>query len=126
MDLVALRYATRLNSLTALAITKLDVLSGVETLKVATRYRGVEGAEFDHFPYHQSVLHHARAEYVEMPGWDEDISGCRAADELPANARAYLDCISEAVGVPIAVVGVGPGREQVVWMGERSPLAAVA
>jgi adenylosuccinate synthase len=126
MDLVALRYAARLNSLTALAITKLDVLSGVETLKVATRYRGVEGAEFDHFPYHQSVLHHARAEYVEMPGWEEDISGCRTADELPSNARAYLDCISEAVGVPVAVVGVGPGREQVVWMGERSPLAAVA
>jgi adenylosuccinate synthase len=126
MDLVALRYATRLNSLSALAITKLDVLSGLDSIKVAVRYRGLEGAEFDHFPYHQSVLHHARGEYEELPGWSGDLGECRSEADLPANARAYLEYVSAAVGVPVALVGVGPGREQVVWIGERSPLAAVA
>ena len=83
LDLVALRYAARLNSLTALAITKLDVLSGQPTLSVCTRYRGPEGVEFDHFPYHQTVLHHSVGEYEELPGWSEDITECRSEDELP-------------------------------------------
>ena len=117
LDLVALRYAARLNSLTALVITKLDVLSGVETLRLCTRYRGADGAEFDHFPYHQSVLHHAVADYEEMPGWAQDLGGCRTMDELPAPARAYVDRIAEVTGVPVALVGVGPGRDQVLWAG---------
>ena len=70
LDLVALRYATRLNRLSALAITKLDVLSGLDPLRIAVRYRGKEGAVFDEFPYHQSILHTASAEYEEMPGWE--------------------------------------------------------
>src|SRR6476646_8744977 len=74
LDLVALRYAARLNTLTGLVITKLDVFSGFETLRVCTRYRGSEDATFDAFPYHQSVLHHAVGEYVELPGWSEDVS----------------------------------------------------
>ena len=114
LDLVALRYATRLNRLSALAITKLDVLSGLETLRVAVRYRGSEGAVFDEFPYHQSILHTATAEYEELPGWEEDISGARSLADLPANARDYLDAIAVGTGVPVAVVGVGPGREQVI------------
>src|SRR5881275_2936178 len=65
LDLVALRYAARINSMTALAITKLDVLSGIDRLQVCTRYRGAEGAEFEYFPYHQTVLHHAGGEYLE-------------------------------------------------------------
>jgi len=69
LDLVALRYAARLNTLSALAITKLDVLSGFERILVATRYRGQEGATFDHFPYHQTVLHHAVGDYTELEGW---------------------------------------------------------
>jgi adenylosuccinate synthase len=115
LDLVALRYAARINSLTALAITKLDVLSGIEPLQVCTRYRGPEGAEFDYFPYHQTMLHHAAGEYVEMPGWSEDLSECRSESDLPDAARDYLNFISEFVGVPIALIGVGPGQEQVVW-----------
>src|SRR5579875_2756874 len=83
LDLVALRYAARINSLTALAVTKLDVLSGQERLCVCTRYRGAEGAEFDHFPYHQTILHHASGEYEELPGWSQDLRGCRSEDELP-------------------------------------------
>ncbi len=124
MDLVALRYAARINTMTALAITKLDVLSGFETIRVCTRYRGADEATFDTFPYHQSVLHHATGDYVDLPGWHEDISECRSENELPDAARDYLRFISDAVAVPIVLVGVGPGREEVIWMGDRAPAAA--
>ena len=116
MDLVALRYAARLNSLTALAITKLDVLAGFDPIRACVRYRNDEGAEFDHFPYHQTVLHHASGEYIEMPGFTEDLTECRSETELPEAARDYLRFVAEFVGVPIVLVGVGPGREQVIWM----------
>ncbi|MBS1869864.1 MAG: adenylosuccinate synthase [Actinobacteria bacterium] len=115
LDLVALRYAARINSLTALVVTKLDVLTGLETVKVCTRYRGEDGAEFDHFPYHQSVLHHTVGEYVELPGWSEEIGEARSVDELPQNARDYLAFVEQFIGVPVVMVGVGPGREQTVW-----------
>jgi adenylosuccinate synthase len=124
LDLVALRYATRLNRLAALAITKLDVLSGLDPLRVAVRYRGSEGAVFDEFPYHQSILHTARPEYEELPGWEGDISGCRSEADLPREARDYLAAISESAGVPIALVGVGPGRDQVIWTGTAELKAA--
>jgi adenylosuccinate synthase len=120
LDLVALRYATRLNRLSALAITKLDVLAGMDPIRVAVRYRGAEGAVFDEFPYHQSILHTARAEYEELPGFDADIGACRSEAELPPEARDYLDLIQDHTGVPIRLVGVGPGRDQVIWMGERA------
>jgi adenylosuccinate synthase len=115
IDLVALRYAARLNSLTALAVTKLDVLSGLDPIRVCVRYRGAEGAEFDYFPYHQTVLHHAAGEYIEMPGFSEDITECRSEQDLPDAARDYLRFIADFVGVPVALIGVGPGREQIIW-----------
>jgi adenylosuccinate synthase len=115
LDLVALRYAARINSLTALAVTKLDVLSGLDRLQICTRYRGAEGAEFEYFPYHQTVLHHASGEYVELGGWAEDLSECRSESDLPDTAHQYLKFISEFVGVPIALIGVGPGPDQVIW-----------
>jgi adenylosuccinate synthase len=120
LDLVALRYAARLNTLTALAITKLDVLSGFDEIMIGTRYRGRgedghEGAEYDRFPYHQSVLHHATGEFERVPGWSEPIGDCRSEDELPQAARDYLAFIADFVGVPIALVSVGPGREQGIW-----------
>jgi adenylosuccinate synthase len=124
LDLVALRYATRLNRLSALAITKLDVLTGLDPLRVATRYRGSEGAIFDEFPYHQSILHSASADYEELPGWEQDISGARSEADLPSQARDYLAAISDYAGVPIKLVGVGPGREQVVWTDQRARRAA--
>jgi adenylosuccinate synthase len=124
IDLVALRYAARINGLTSLCVTKLDVLSGMDKLLVCTRYRGAEDAEFEHFPYHQSVLHRSTGEYVELPGWSEDIGECRDRSELPRAARDYLDFIAEQVGVPINLVGVGPGREQIVWMQDQTQLAA--
>jgi adenylosuccinate synthase len=116
LDLVALRYATRINGLTSLVITKLDVLAGVDPLQVCTSYRHPDGAVFDDFPYHQSILHASEAVYEELPGFDEEIGHCRGADDLPATARAYLDFIADFVGVPVRLVGVGPGREQVIWM----------
>jgi len=115
LDLVALRYAARLNSFSALAVTKLDVLSGLDGVRLCTRYRGAEGAEFDHFPYHQTVLHHATAEYAELSGWSEDLGHCRQEADLPAAARHYLRFIAEYVGVPVALIGVGPGPDQVIW-----------
>ncbi|MGA8744276.1 MAG: adenylosuccinate synthase [Solirubrobacterales bacterium] len=114
MDLVALRYAVRLNRMSALVITKLDVLSGIDPLRVAVRYRSKEGAVFDRFPYHQSILHSAEPEYEELPGFDADIGGARRESDLPLEAREYLRFIAAAAGVPIRLVGVGPDREQVI------------
>jgi adenylosuccinate synthase len=116
LDLVALRYAARINTMSALAVTKLDVLSGFDRLQVCTRYRGAEGAEFEHFPYHQTVLHHATGEYEELPGWSEDLRECRSESDLPTAAREYLQFMTESVRVPITMVGVGPGREDIVWL----------
>ena len=116
MDLVALRYAVRLNRMDALAITKLDVLSGIDPLRVAVRYRSKEGAILDTFPYHQSILHSAEPEYEELPGFDLDLESCRSAADLPQEARDYLGFIADFVGVPVRLVGVGPDREQVIWL----------
>ena len=124
LDLVALRYATRLNRLSALAITKLDVLSGLDPLRVATRYRGSEGAVFDEFPYHQSILHSAVADYEQLPGWEDEISTARSESDLPREAREYLAAISDYAGVPVGLVGVGPGREQVIRTGAAELRAA--
>jgi adenylosuccinate synthase len=115
LDLVALRYAARLNTLTSLVVTKLDVLSGLDRVYVGTSYRGADGAEFEDFPYHQTVLHHTTAELTELRGWNEDLGECRTISDLPDGAREYLDFIAEHVGAPIALVGVGPGREQTMW-----------
>jgi adenylosuccinate synthase len=116
IDLVALRYAVRLNGMDALAITKLDVLSGIGPLRAAVRYRSKEGAELDTFPYHQSILHSATPEYEELPGFDLDLTSCRSAGDLPQEARDYLGFIADFVGVPVRLVGVGPDREQVIWL----------
>jgi adenylosuccinate synthase len=82
---------------------------------VAVRYTGPEGATFDEFPYHQSVLHKARGDYVELPGWHEDIRGARSLEDLPENARSYLDYVSDFLGIPIVMIGVGPAREEMIW-----------
>jgi adenylosuccinate synthase len=116
MDLVALRYAVRLNRMSSLAITKLDVLSGLGPLRVAVRYRSKEGAVLDSFPYHQSILHSATPEYEELPGFDEDIGACREQADLPQAARDYLGFIADFVGVTVRLVGVGPDRDQTVWL----------
>ena len=113
LDLVALRYARRVNSLTELFITKLDVLSGFDTIKVATGYRSA-GDTFTEFPRQQRVLYKCLPIYTELPGWQEDISGARRFGVLPPQARRYIEFIEERVGVPINRVSVGPERAQVV------------
>ncbi|HEU4392858.1 MAG TPA: adenylosuccinate synthase [Solirubrobacterales bacterium] len=117
MDLVALRYAVRLNRMDSLAITKLDVLSGIGPLQVAVRYRSKEGAVLDSFPYHQSILHSATPEYEELPGFDDDIAACREEADLPQAARDYLGFIADFVKVPVRLAGVGPDRDQTVRIG---------
>jgi len=126
IDLVALRYAARINGLTGLVITKLDVLAGLDPLRVCTSYRNDEGAVFEDFPYHQSILHNAAAVTEALSGFQDEIGDCRTIADLPPEARDYLDFISESVGVPIKLVGVGPGREQVIWADGVTPLRAVA
>jgi adenylosuccinate synthase len=102
------------------------VLTGIDPLNVAVRYRGPEGATFEEFPYHQSILHKAEGEYVPLAGWDEDISGARSLDDLPQNARAYLDYISDFLGIPVVMVGVGPGRDEMIWTGAAERLRPAA
>ena len=113
LDAVMLRYATRVNSLSELAITKLDVLDGLETIRVCVAYEA-NGERHDQLPYHQSVLHRASPVYEEMPGWLTDLSEVTERSQLPAEAEAYLTFIEQQVGVPVGMVGVGPGRRQVV------------
>jgi len=116
LDLVLLGHAVRLNSLSEIAVTKLDVLSAFDTLKVCVGYQ--DGSDlYDHVPYHQSVLHRVKPVYREMKGWCSDLSGARTVSDLPQQARAYLDAIAEYTGVPVTYAGVGPGREQYVRLG---------
>src|SRR5690606_33416679 len=101
----------RLNSLSELALTKLDVLDTLETVKVCVAYEA-EGTRYQHLPYHQSVLHHATPVYEELPGWGTDLTGITERNQLPVEARDYIAFLEEQVGVPVTLVGVGPGREQ--------------
>jgi adenylosuccinate synthase len=110
-DAVIARYAARVNGLTELFVTKLDVLSGFDTLKVCTAYRA-DGDAFEDFPPHLSLFHRAEPVYEEVEGWHEDLGQVRSFVDLPAAARKYLDRIQDLVGVPIGVVSVGPAREQ--------------
>ncbi|SHI68120.1 adenylosuccinate synthase [Desulfofundulus thermosubterraneus] len=112
-DAVVARYAVRINGLDYLAITKLDVLTGLETIRLCTAYR-YKGEILTEFPATLKVLAACEPVYEEWPGWQEDISRARRYEDLPASARRYLERITELVGVPIAIIGVGPGREETI------------
>ncbi len=112
-DAVMLRHAVRLNSLSEIFLTKLDVLDTFETLKVCVAYE-IDGERVDHMPYHQSQIHKAIPVYEEFPGWKSDCSGATKLDELPSKARDYVQFLSDQAGVPVSYVGVGPGRLQTV------------
>ncbi|MDQ3645802.1 MAG: adenylosuccinate synthase [Actinomycetota bacterium] len=112
-DAVAGRYAARLNTLTELVITKLDVLSQFSTIKVCVAYR-FEDETYDHFPPNQTIFNKCTPVYEEFPGWDEDLSSARTLEDLPKEARSYLETIEAMVGVPVSWASVGPGREQTV------------
>ncbi|HEX4688580.1 MAG TPA: adenylosuccinate synthase [Nocardioides sp.] len=110
-DAVIARYATRVNGLTDLFLTKLDVLSSWDKVPVCVAY-DVDGVRQDEMPMTQTEFHHARPVYEHLDGWWEDISGCRTFDALPANAQAYVRALEDLSGTRIWGVGVGPGREQ--------------
>ena len=112
LDLVALRFAVRVNGVTSLALTKLDVLSEFPELPVCIRYRLPDGSESDDFPAHQSDFHHCRPVFDVLPGWGEAIG-----DELPGAARGYVDYVAASLGVPVTLVGTGAERERVLALG---------
>jgi adenylosuccinate synthase len=109
LDLVALRYAVRLNGITSLALTKLDVLSDFAELPVCVAYRLRDGTETHEFPAHQSDFHHCRPVYETLAGWAEPLT-----DGLPQAARAYVEFVERRLGVEISLVGTGAERERVV------------
>lgn len=112
-DAVVARYSSRINGLTDLVVTKLDVLTGRDTIPVAVAY-DVDGRRFDEMPDDQSDYHHATPVYEYLDGWTEDISGARELADLPVNAQRYLARLEELSGTRISAVGVGPGREATV------------
>ncbi|MDA3040459.1 MAG: adenylosuccinate synthase [Actinomycetota bacterium] len=112
-DAVMLRHAVRLNSLTELAITKLDVLDSFDTVKLCVAY-DIDGRRVEHLPYHQSELHRATPIYEEFPGWKTDLTAATEPSHLPRPAANYLRRLEEQVGVPVSLVSTGPGREQFI------------
>ena len=113
LDLVALRYAVRVSGITHLAITKLDVLTGLETIKVCTRYKAGRKV-LDEFPLRQTDFHHARPVLEELPGWQEDIRDCESWADLPETARDYIQFIATFTKTRVKFIAVGPGREETI------------
>ena len=114
LDLVGLRFAARVNGLTSLALTKLDVLSHIDTIPVCTAYRLRGGEVTNELPAHQSDFHQAEAVYEELPGWLEPLDEAEDLAELPDAAREYVELVEREVGVPVALVGTGRERERVL------------
>ena len=109
LDLVGLRFAVRVNGITSLALTKLDVLSTFDEIPVCVRYRLRDGSETDEFPAHQTDFHHARPVYEVLPGWRTPLD-----KELPPEARRYAGFVEQALGVRVTMIGTGADREQIV------------
>jgi adenylosuccinate synthase len=107
------RYATRVNGLTDIFLTKLDVLTGIERIPVCVAY-DIEGQRVTELPMTQTDFHHARPVYEELPGWTEDISGARSIEDLPPNAQAYVRYLEELSGAPISAIGVGQDRDATI------------
>ncbi|ADL13804.1 adenylosuccinate synthase [Acetohalobium arabaticum] len=113
LDATIVRYAARVNGLTSMAVTKLDVLDGLEKVKVCTGYK-YKGKTLEEFPTDQRVLSGCEPIYEEFDGWDEDTSQIREYDNLPENAKIYLNRLSELVGVKISILSIGPKREETI------------
>jgi adenylosuccinate synthase len=114
LDAVMLRHAVRLNSCSEIAITKLDVLAPFAEIKVCVAYEGDDGTRYDHYPYHQSVLHKVRPIYETLPGWQCEIDDAERIEQLPEAARDYVKFVESLAGVPVSFVAVGPDRAQTV------------
>ncbi len=113
LDLVVVKDSSRLNGLSSLAVTKLDVLTGLDELKVCIGYE-INGERVDSRPASMKKMAQCKAIYDELPGWQEDITQVRQMDDLPENARTYLKLIEDVTGVPVSIVSVGPGREATI------------
>jgi adenylosuccinate synthase len=111
LDLVALRYAVRINGFTGLCITKLDVLDTLDTIKVCTQYK-YKGELLDELPPAQAIFTEVEPVYEELPSWKSDITGTRSVQDLPQEAIDYLNFIVRHVRVPISLISVGPKREE--------------
>lgn len=112
-DAVIMRTAVEVNGLTDVVITKLDVLSEFDTVKVCVAYEHL-GKRYESVPDHQSAFHHAKPIYEELPGWKEDITHCRSFEELPSKAQEFIHYIEKLAGVPVSMIAVGPAREQTI------------
>lgn len=113
LDVVILRHAVEVNGLTGIALTKLDVLTGLDTLHICTGYR-YRGEMLHDFPANLKVLQECEPVYEELPGWQEDISGARSLRDLPDNCRAYINRLEELLDVPVKMIAVGPRRDQTI------------
>jgi adenylosuccinate synthase len=113
LDAVALRYSARVNGLTEIAMTKLDILSNFDSLKIAVAYDSL-GERYNEFPRQQRVLYNCHPVYENLEGWGVDISGVESYDDLPDAAKRYVERVEELSGVRITTIGVGPGREATI------------
>jgi adenylosuccinate synthase len=114
LDLVGLRYAVRLNGITSLALTKLDVLSSFAELPVCVRYALRDGTETGDFPAHQSDFHHCEPIYEVLDGWEEPLEGVDDVSALPAAARRYVEFVERELDVEVCLIGTGAAREHVL------------
>lgn len=110
-DSVVVRHARRVSGITDLSLNSIDVLTGLETVKICTAYR-YDGKVIDEYPANLNILKKCEPVYEELPGWTEDITSCKSLDELPANARHYVERVSQLTGIPLSTFSVGPAREQ--------------
>jgi len=115
LDLVVLKYSNMLNGYTALAITKLDILDGLDQIKIGIEYK-IDGVALESFPSSMNQLEKVEVEYATFPGWKTPIAAVRQFDQLPANCQSYLKYIEAFLGVPIKYIGVGKEREAVIEM----------
>ena len=114
LDTVLLKSTHRINGLTSIALTKLDVLSGLDELKICTKYK-YKDETFDHFPNALHVIDNLEPVYESLPGWIEDITDCKNFADLPENCKAYIRKVEEVVGVSIDIISVGPERSQTIF-----------
>ncbi len=116
LDCVMLKHAVRLNTCTEIAMCKLDVLGGLDEIKICTAYETPNGDRIDHIPYHQSAFHDVRPVYETLPGWDKDIEDTASFDELPPTAKSFISRVEEIIGVPVTFTSTGPARDHTVVM----------
>ena len=113
LDTVIGRYATRVNGVTDFVITKLDNLDTFDEIPVCVAY-DIDGERVEEMPENQTDFHHAKPIYEMLPGWNADITGCRTFEDLPENAQRYIEFVEKQIGARVSVIGVGPGRDEVI------------